>query len=571
MGFERAEPRTMTDTKRLAGFLLLSLFLIALGGCKTPTPPEITTDFALSIGISPAGGGTVARTPDRTLYASGTEVTITANPASDYQFTRWEGAATGAANPATVTMNGHKSVTAVFTSTTTPYALTVAASPASGGSVAKSPDQTHYAAGAVVTLTASPASGYQFTRWAGGVTGTANPTTVTVNANTSVTAVFTATTAQYALTVAASPTTGGSVAKSPDQTQYAAGTVVTLTASPASGYQFTRWEGGATGTANPTTVTMNAATSVTAVFTATALIALSPPSLTFSATYGGTAPAAKTAAVTNGDGGTLSGLTRSFPDGAPAWLAATLSGTTAPATLTVDVSMYDQIGHPFPAGTYTSRVAIASPLAGNSPQDVAVTFTILPENTLTAFAAFDNTVMSSTSDASLANTVFASSPLAVGTDFQSNASGYDTIVSAAAIRFDVQSQIQGRGIARATLRVFVHTLRGDLTAMPLVRVNAFASDWNPFILTWNAWQTLQIQDAGAATLSAPVSGAAPLEFDVTTIVRNWASWTWGNYGFQLYPLNHAYPGSTSLQTTLFQSLESYRVPDERPQLVIEFQ
>jgi hypothetical protein len=190
---------------------------------------------------------------------------------------------------------------------------------------------------------------------------------------------------------------------------------------------------------------------------------------------------------------------------------------------------------------------------------------------LTVFAAFDNTVMSSSSDAAVANTVYGSSPLAVGYDFQAKPSGYDSILGVAALRFDVQSQIQGRGIARATLRVFVHTLRGDLSAMPLIRVNAFASDWNPFILTWNAWQTMQVQDTGAATLPAPSSSAAPLDFDVTTIVRNWASWTWGNYGFQLYPLNHSYPGTTSLQTTLFQSLESYRAADERPQLIIEFQ
>jgi hypothetical protein len=559
------------DKRRLSLILLLSGSLLALGVCKTPTPPEVTTDFALSIGISPAGGGTVARSPDRTLYTAGTVVTITANPATDYQFTRWEGAVTGATNPATVTMNGHKSVTAIFTSTVTPYTLTVTVSPSGGGSVAKSPDQTQFAAGAVVTLTASPASGYQFTRWQGGATGTANPATVTMNANTNVTAVFTPTAPQHTLTVTISPAGGGSVAKSPDQTQYGAGTVVTLTATPASGYQFTRWEGGATGSANPATVTMNANTNVTAIFTAIALIDLSPPSLAFTATYGGTAPGAKTVSITNGNGGTLSGLTRSFPDGAQAWLAATLSGTTAPATLTVQVSMYDQIGHPYPAGTYTSRIAIISPLAGNSPQDIAVTFTVLPENTLTAFAAYDNTVIFSSSDASMANTVYGNSPLAVGYDFQSRPSGYDYAVSVAAVRFDVQSQIQGRGIARATLRVFVHTLRGDLSAMPLIRVNAFASDWNPFILTWNALQTLQIQAADAVTLPAPSSAAAPLDFDVTAIVRNWASWTWGNYGFQLYPLNHSYPGTTSLQTTLFQSLESFHIADERPQLIIEFQ
>jgi uncharacterized repeat protein (TIGR02543 family) len=43
--------------------------------------------------------------------------------------------------------------------------------------------------------------------------------------------------------------------------------VVTLTAAPASGYTFSSWSGGASGTSTSTTVTMNANTSVTANFT----------------------------------------------------------------------------------------------------------------------------------------------------------------------------------------------------------------------------------------------------------------------------------------------------------------
>jgi uncharacterized repeat protein (TIGR02543 family) len=59
------------------------------------------------------------------------------------------------------------------------------------GSVTRSPNQATYADGTVVTLTASPASGWTFTGWSGALTGSNNPTTITMNGNKAVTATFT--------------------------------------------------------------------------------------------------------------------------------------------------------------------------------------------------------------------------------------------------------------------------------------------------------------------------------------------------------------------------------------------
>lgn len=77
--------------------------------------------------------------------------------------------------------------------TTTPntYTLTTASNPAAGGSITRSPNASSYTSGTVVTLTATPASGYTFTGWSGSASGAALTTTVTVNANLSVTANFT--------------------------------------------------------------------------------------------------------------------------------------------------------------------------------------------------------------------------------------------------------------------------------------------------------------------------------------------------------------------------------------------
>ncbi|NED95097.1 DUF1349 domain-containing protein [Phytoactinopolyspora alkaliphila] len=58
----------------------------------------------------------------------------------------------------------------------------------------------------------------------------------------------------------------GTISKSPNQTSYAAGTVVTLTAQAASGWQFAGWSGAASGTNTTTDVTMDGNKSVTATF-----------------------------------------------------------------------------------------------------------------------------------------------------------------------------------------------------------------------------------------------------------------------------------------------------------------
>ncbi len=58
------------------------------------------------------------------------------------------------------------------------------------GSVSRSPTGTSFPGGTVVTLTATPAANYDFSGWSGDVGGTANPTTIRITANATVTANF---------------------------------------------------------------------------------------------------------------------------------------------------------------------------------------------------------------------------------------------------------------------------------------------------------------------------------------------------------------------------------------------
>jgi uncharacterized repeat protein (TIGR02543 family) len=73
------------------------------------------------------------------------------------------------------------------------FPLRTSALPLGSGSVSVSPSPSsngRYPAGTVVTVMAQPISGYQFADWEGALSGTANPTTLTLNNNLTVTARF---------------------------------------------------------------------------------------------------------------------------------------------------------------------------------------------------------------------------------------------------------------------------------------------------------------------------------------------------------------------------------------------
>ena len=238
------------------------------------------TCYALTVSPSPAGGGTVNASPAPNCagapgkYTAGTLVRLTANANPGYAFSSWSGDASGAANPLDVTMSADRSLTANFDATC--FSLTVNPSPAGSGTVNASPAPncagvpSKYSMGTLITLTASANAGYAFSSWSGSLNSAANPASFTIAADSSVTANFDA--SCFSLSVNASPTAGGTVNVSPapncaaDPSKYAHGAVVTLTANPNTGYTFTAWGGSASGSANPTSVTMTADRSVTASF-----------------------------------------------------------------------------------------------------------------------------------------------------------------------------------------------------------------------------------------------------------------------------------------------------------------
>jgi len=68
----------------------------------------------LFLTVNIIGSGSVQRDPDSSWYSLGTEVSLTAIPSSDQEFTRWEGDLSGTTNPQTIIMDSHKNVSAIF-------------------------------------------------------------------------------------------------------------------------------------------------------------------------------------------------------------------------------------------------------------------------------------------------------------------------------------------------------------------------------------------------------------------------------------------------------------------------
>ena len=246
------------------------------------------TQYALTVSKSGTGTGSVSGSgiscgascsTASANYTSGTVVTLTASAASGSTFGGWSGACSGTGT-CTVTMSQARTVTATFNGQVQTYALTVSKSGTGTGSVSGSgiscgttcsTASANYTSGTVVTLTASAASGSTFGGWSGACSGTGT-CTVTMSQARTVTATFNGQVQTYALTVSKSGTGSGTVSGSSINcgstcsASYTSGTVVTLTATPASGSTFAGWSGCGSTSGATCTVTMSAARSVTATF-----------------------------------------------------------------------------------------------------------------------------------------------------------------------------------------------------------------------------------------------------------------------------------------------------------------
>ena len=247
-------------------FLALTTVILTITGCfLKPVTYTLTM-------LEPTGQGEVEPAVGDHQYTEGTVVNLVATPAAGWEFDSWEVDGTFYSDePATtLTMNADKTVKAFFTEEPPViYTLTML-EPDGQGAVEPAVGDHQYTEGTVVNLTASPAAGWEFDSWE--VDGTfysdEPATTLTMNADKTVKAFFTEEPpVTYTLTML-EPDGQGEVEPAVGSHQYIEGTVVNLTASPAAGWEFDRWEVDGTFYSDEpvTTLTMDADKTVKAFF-----------------------------------------------------------------------------------------------------------------------------------------------------------------------------------------------------------------------------------------------------------------------------------------------------------------
>jgi hypothetical protein len=235
----------------------------------------------LAVTLLGSGGGLVTSNPGGVscapdcgeVYPSGTVVTLTAAPDGSSVFVGWGGACSGT-GACTVTMNADQAVAAKFDPKVLPVTLTVALSGKGAGTVtADTPPggitcpsdcaETYPAAPVTVTLRAAPQINSFFAGWGGGVCTGTGPCTLTLTADTTVTAAFEPTQVTLNLTCTddrastTAPNPAGSVSVTPSilvcnsngrppvtvSNVYSAGTNLAITATATPGTLFTDWGG----------------------------------------------------------------------------------------------------------------------------------------------------------------------------------------------------------------------------------------------------------------------------------------------------------------------------------------
>lgn len=104
-------------------------------------------------------------------------------------------------------------------------------------------------------------------------------------------------------------------------------------------------------------------------------IALEPAAVVFDVVRGSGPPPSVDVTISNGGGGSLSGLSTSvsYSGSGGGWLSTSLSETTAPAILQLQADPGSRL-----PGTYTATVQVSSPVAENSPRLLSVTLDIAP-------------------------------------------------------------------------------------------------------------------------------------------------------------------------------------------------
>lgn len=260
-----ASASSWTFTPTLTGYYLVSL-KVTDGASVAALSNEADVTVALptyNLTITATAGGTTDPTPGIYTYDEGANVQVTAIPDANYEFAYWEldGEYNGTSNPTNVLMDKNHTLKAVFAVIT--YTLTITTT--TGGTTDPAPGTYTYDADSSISVQALPSANYMFDHWEldGSYAGTDNPTTVLMDDDHTLHAVFSL--INYTLTITA--TEGGTTDPAPGKHVYASGSSATVTATPDINHKFIHWEiDGSNITDNPITILMDKNYTLHAVF-----------------------------------------------------------------------------------------------------------------------------------------------------------------------------------------------------------------------------------------------------------------------------------------------------------------
>ena len=193
-----------------------------------------TQNYTVNVSANPAIGGTVT---GGGTYPQGQSCTVTATANDGYNFVNWTEGGNVVSTQANYTfvVNGNRNLVANFEAEVQTYNIRLSANPMLAGTVSGGGT---FQEGETCTATASPNNGYNFVNWTenGNVVSTNASFSFTVTGSRMLVANFQA--QSFTITATADPVNGGTVTGGGTYNQ---GQSCTLTATPATGYNFVNW------------------------------------------------------------------------------------------------------------------------------------------------------------------------------------------------------------------------------------------------------------------------------------------------------------------------------------------
>lgn len=240
--------------KKLFSFLF---FLVIISCSKDPILYNLTTS------TNPAEGGTLL--PSSAQFEEGETVVLNATPSEEYVFFSWSGVS-GENSTTSIVMNSDKSVVALFVKKRYSLEISVEGEGEVTEKIIKAGSSTDYNSGTIVELSANPVSEWVFVEWKGDLSGSENPTQITINKPKKIIAVFQKKQYPLNIEIEGEGSVKETVIKPGVPNSYNSGTIVSIEAIPQNGWSFLKWSGDVSSLENPIEITVNISKNIKAEF-----------------------------------------------------------------------------------------------------------------------------------------------------------------------------------------------------------------------------------------------------------------------------------------------------------------